>query len=57
MKLHNTTQFNNDWESHLWSLEEILRHLEINGFKVNPLKYAHETDFLSYWLTPVGLKP
>jgi hypothetical protein len=30
--------FDNDWESHLCSLDEILRHLEINGFKVNPLK-------------------
>ena len=30
--------FDNDWGSHLRSLDTILRHLETNGFKVNPLK-------------------
>jgi hypothetical protein len=28
----------NDWSSHLKTLDQVLQHLETNGFKVNPLK-------------------
>jgi hypothetical protein len=47
--------FDNDWDMHMSSLDEILRQMKINGFKVNRLKCewaVQETDFLGYWLTP-----
>jgi hypothetical protein len=41
--------FNNDWESHLQSIDKILRHLEINGFKVNPLLGAVTSYYCDMW--------
>ena len=49
--IDNVGSFDNNWETHLRSLDEILRRLEINGFKVNLLKCkwgVKETDF---WAT------
>jgi predicted oxidoreductase len=41
--------FNNSWEEHLHSLDQVLKQLKDDGFKVNPLKCE--------WLCkkPIGL--
>ena len=54
--------FDDDWKSHMKSLDLVLTRLEENGFTINPLKCQFvcengESDFLGYWMTPTGVKP
>jgi hypothetical protein len=48
------------WNTHVPKLDQVLGCLHSNGFSGNPLKCewgVQETNFLTYWMTPTGLKP
>jgi hypothetical protein len=52
--------FTKNWEEHIKVLTIVLQKLQDNGFTINPLKCewaVQETDWLGYWLTPIGVKP
>ncbi len=52
--------FSNSRKEHMALLSKILTLLQDNGFTVYPLKCEwalKETDWLGYWLTPMGFKP
>ena len=52
--------FSDSWEEHMEKVAAVLRRLEDNGCKINPLKCewaVQETDFLGFWMTPDGVKP
>eukprot|EP00957_Ditylum_brightwellii_P077853 5917220-Ditylum_brightwellii.AAC.1 len=51
---------NRSFEEHMKLVARMLKQLEKNGIKVNPLKCkwaVKETYVLGHWLTPEGIKP
>jgi hypothetical protein len=58
--IDNIGAFSQSRNDHIALLRTILTKLQDNGFIVHPLKCewaVKETDWIGYWLTPIGLKP
>ena len=58
--IKNVGVFSKSSDDHMRHLTTSFTHIQDNGFTVNPLKCeweVKETYWLSYWLTPTGLKP
>ena len=52
--------WSNSWSDHLKTLRRVLQRIQDDGFALNILKCEFgvtETDWLGFWMTPIGLKP
>jgi hypothetical protein len=57
--IDNNCAFSHSWDIIIALMRTMLTKLQDNGFIVNPLngEWAFKkTDWLGYWLTPIGLK-
>lgn len=57
--IDNAAIFLDNYDEHMARIAQVLKLLEHNELQVNLLKcecaVLQETDFLGYWLTPIGI--